>query len=44
MARLQASLRDPALRQRIARGRTGPNIQSVGLMGTTLQQMRLLVP
>lgn len=30
--------------QRVARGRTGPNIQQVGLMGTTLQQMRQLLP
>ena len=30
--------------QRIARGRTGPNIQQVGLMGNTLQQMRQVLP
>ena len=30
--------------QRVARGRTGPNIQKIGLMGDTLQQMRLILP
>ncbi|QDV38299.1 hypothetical protein [Tautonia plasticadhaerens] len=30
--------------RRVARGRTGPNIQQVGLMGNTLQQMRQLLP
>jgi hypothetical protein len=30
--------------QRVARGRTGPNIQQVGLMGNTLQQMWQYLP
>jgi hypothetical protein len=30
--------------QRVARGRTGPNIQQVGLMGNTLGQMRQMLP
>jgi hypothetical protein len=30
--------------QRVARGRTGPNIEQVGLMGNTLQKMRQVLP
>jgi hypothetical protein len=30
--------------ERIARGRTGPHIQQVGLMGQTVQQLRLACP